>query len=138
MAGGTDRLVRTKIVIGSLKGNLHGLGKDMVATALKSAGFEVVDLGVDVSPSVFVDSAVKENAQVIAVSISIGETAPFLKEIVETLRQRSLRDKIRIVIGGSGVSENTREDYEVDAYAVDASDCVKKVEALTAKTRQGE
>jgi 5-methyltetrahydrofolate--homocysteine methyltransferase len=135
MADQTDELMKPKIVIGSLKGNIHGLGKDMVATALKSAGFEVVDLGVDVPPSVFVDAAVKEKARVIAVSISIEETTPFLKEIIDALKRRNLHDKIGIVIGGSAASEKTLEEYAVDAYAKDAWDCVKKVEALIAKTR---
>lgn len=125
--------MKAKIVIGTLKGNIQGLGKDIVAATLKSAGFEVVDLGVNVSPSAFVDAAVKEKAEVIAVSISMEETVPFLKEITEVLQRRNLRDKIKIVIGGNVVSEKTREEYGVDAYAKDAWDCVKKVEALLAK-----
>lgn len=125
--------MKAKIVIGSLKGNVQGLGKDIVAAALKSAGFEVVDLGVNVSPSAFVDAAVNEKAAVIAVSISTEKTIPFLKEIIEALRRRNLRDKLKIVIGGNAVSEKTREEYSVDAYAKDASDCVKKVDALLAK-----
>ena len=128
--------MKAKIVIGSPRGNSQGLGKDVVAAALKSAGFEVVDLGVNVSSSVFVDVAVKEKAEVIAVSISIEETVPFLKRITDILQRRNLRDKIKIVIGGSAVSEKTREEYGVDAYAKDAWDCVKKVKALIVK--QGE
>lgn len=126
---------KAKIVIGSLKGNIQGLGKDIVATVLKSTGFEVVDLGVNVSPSAFVDAAVKEKAEVIAVSISVEETVPFLKEITEALRRRNLRDKTKIVIGGNAVSEKTRKEYSVDAYAKDAWDCVEKVEALLAKIK---
>lgn len=125
--------MKAKIVIGSLKGNIQGLGKDVVAAALKSAGFEVVDLGMDVSTSAFVDAAVKEKAEVIAVSISMEETVPLLKRITEALRRRNLRDKTKIVIGGNAVSEKTREEYGVDAYAKDAWDCVKKVETLLAK-----
>lgn len=125
--------MKAKIVIGSLKGNIQGLGKDVVAAALKSAGFEVIDLGVNVAPSAFVDAAAKEKAQVIAISISMEETVPFLKEITDILQRRNLRDKMKIVIGGNAVSENTREEYGVDAYAKDASDCVKKVEVLLAK-----
>jgi 5-methyltetrahydrofolate--homocysteine methyltransferase len=125
--------MKAKIVIGTLKGNIQGLGKDVVAATLKSAGFEVVDLGMNVLPSAFADAAVKEKAEVIAVSISMEETVPFLKEITGVLQRRNLRDKIKIVIGGNAVSEKTREEYGVDAYAKDAWDCVKKVEALLAK-----
>jgi len=127
--------MKGKIVIGSLKGNIQGLGKDIVAAALKSAGFEVVDLGVNVAPTAFIDAAVKEKANIIAVSISMGETVLFLKEITDALQKRNLRDKIKIVIGGNAVSEETCEKYAVDAYAKDASDCVKKVEALLAKNQ---
>jgi 5-methyltetrahydrofolate--homocysteine methyltransferase len=127
--------MKAKVVIGSLKGNIQGLGKDVVAATLKSAGFEVVDLGVNVSPSAFVDAAAKERAHVIAISISMAETVPFLKELTDILQRRNLHDNMKIVIGGSAVSEKTREEYGVDAYAKDASDCVKKVEALLAKTK---
>jgi methylmalonyl-CoA mutase cobalamin-binding domain/chain len=124
---------RAKIVIGSLKGNIQGLGKDVVAATLKSAGFKVVDLGVNVAPSAFVDAAVKEKAEVIAVSVSTEKTVPLLEEIVRALKREKLRDKIKIVIGGNAVSEKTREEYGVDAYAKDAWDCANKVEALLAK-----
>jgi 5-methyltetrahydrofolate--homocysteine methyltransferase len=126
---------KAKIVIGSLKGNIYGLGKDMVAAALESAGFEVIDLGVDVSPEEFVDTAEKRGADVIAISISDSETVPFLKTITEILRKRRLRGTVKVVIGGEAVSEKTRTDYGLDAYAKDALDCVKKVEALLTKTR---
>ncbi len=125
-----------KIVIGTLKGSMHNLGKDMVAAALKSAGFTVVDLGVDVSPAMFVGAAVREEAQVIAVSVSAEETVPFLKEITDILRRRNLRDTIQVVIGGSAVSEKTLEQYPVDAYARDAWDCVQKVQTLLAKKQK--
>jgi 5-methyltetrahydrofolate--homocysteine methyltransferase len=126
---------KTRIVIGSLKDNIYGLGKDMVATALESAGFEVIDLGVDVSPEEFVDAAEKRKADVIAISISKSETVPFLKTIAEILRKRRLRDSVKVVIGGSAVSEKTRTDYGFDAYAKDALDCVTKVQALLTKAR---
>jgi methylmalonyl-CoA mutase cobalamin-binding domain/chain len=119
-----------KIVIGSLKGNFYGLGKDIVAATLKSAGLGVVDLGVDVSPEAFADAAVKEKADAIAISISAEETVHFLKTVVEILRKRNLGDVVKVVIGGNAVSEKTRKDYGVDAYAKDALDCVKKIQSL--------
>jgi len=119
-----------KVVIGSLKGNSQGLGKDIVASTLRAAGFQVVDLGVDVSPERYVEAAVQEKAKIIAISISIGETVSFLRDVVNHLRQRNLRNKVRIVIGGQAVSEQTCKEYRVDAYAEDAWDCVKKVKHL--------
>jgi len=125
-----------KVVIGSLKGNIQGLGKDIVAAALRSAGFQVIDLGVNISPEAFVDSAVKEGAQVIAISVSVDETVPFLKDVVELLREKKLRGTVKTVIGGRAVSEGTRKEYGIDAYAKDAWDCVKKVRDLLSRTNK--
>jgi len=119
-----------KVVIGSLKGNIQGLGKDIVAAALRSAGFQVIDLGVDVSPESFVTTAEKEGAQVIAVSISVDETVPFLKDVTGFLHQKNLEGNVKTVIGGRAVSERTCKEYGIDAYAKDAWDCVKKVREL--------
>jgi len=122
--------VMGKIVIGSLKGNIQGLGKDIVAATLRSAGFLVTDLGVNVSPEAFVDSAVQEKAQIIAISVSVNETVPFLKQVVDLLRERKLSSQIKTVIGGRAVSEQTCREYGVDAYAKDAWEAVEKVKGL--------
>jgi len=119
-----------KIVIGSLKGNIQSLGKDIVAATLRAAGFQVVDLGADVSPDAFVDAAVREEARIVAISVTVDETVPFLRDVVNGLRQRKLSGKIKVVIGGPAVSEQTLKEYGIDAYAKDAWDCVKKVRDL--------
>jgi len=122
--------VEGKVVIGSLKGNIQSLGKDIVAATLRAAGFQVMDLGADVPPSTFVDTAVREEAQIIAISVTVDETVPFLRDVVDYLRQRKLTGKVKIVIGGQAVSEQTLKEYGIDAYAKDAWDCVKKVRDL--------
>jgi len=119
-----------KVIIGSLKGNIQSLGKDIVASALRSAGFHVVDLGVNVSPEKFVDSAIKEKAQVIAISVSVNETVPILKNVVDLLSKKKPAGNVKTVIGGRAVSEETCKEYGIDAYAKDAWDCVKKVKDL--------
>ena len=119
-----------KVIIGSLKGSTHSLGKDIVVATLSAAGFQVVDLGVDVSPERFVEAVVREKAQIIGISISVDETVPSLKGVVDRLRQKNLADEVKIVIGGPAVSERTRKTYGVDAYARDAGDCVSKVKLL--------
>jgi 5-methyltetrahydrofolate--homocysteine methyltransferase len=124
--------MKGKIVIGSLKGNIQNLGKDIVVATLRSANLTVVDLGVDVTPEEFVQQAKEDGAKIIAVSVSMEETVPFLKDIVEVLRREKLRDQIKVVIGGNAVSENIRKEYGLDAYAVDARDCLEKVQALLA------
>jgi 5-methyltetrahydrofolate--homocysteine methyltransferase len=126
----TSTKVVGKVVIGSLKGNIQGLGKDIVVATLRAAGLDVVDLGADVSPNTFVDAAVKEKAQIIAISISIEETVSLLIEVVNLIRKKRLCNKIKTVIGGQAVSNETCKEYEIDAYAKDAWDCVKKVRQL--------
>lgn len=122
--------VEGKVVIGLLKGNTQSLGKDIVTATLRAAGFQVVDLGANVPPDSFVDAAVREEARIIGISVAVDETVPFLRDVVDCLRRRKLRDKIKIVIGGQAVSEQTLEEYGIDAYAKDAWDCVKKVRGL--------
>lgn len=122
--------VEGKVVIGLLKGNTQSLGKDIVTAALRAAGFQVVDLGANVPPDSFVDAAVREEARIIGISVAVDETVPFLRDVVDCLRRRKLRDKIKIVVGGQAVSEQTLEEYGIDAYAKDAWDCVKKVRGL--------
>jgi len=125
-----------KIVMGSLKGSIQSMGKDIVTATLRAAGFQVVDLGVDVSPDAFVDAAIREKAQIIAISVSVDDTVPFIKELVSRLQQKNRRDKVRIVIGGRAVSEKIRKEYRVDAYAKDAWDCVRKVRDLLDQLKQ--
>ena len=125
-----EEKVAGKVIIGALKGNKHGLGKDIVVATLRAAGFQVVDLGLDVSPERFVDAVVLQKARVMAISISVSGTVTFLRGVVNNLKQRKLRDKIGIVVVGQAVSEQTCKEYQVDAYAKDAGDCVKKVRRL--------
>jgi len=122
--------VKGKIVIGALKGNVQGLGKDIVTAMLRAAGFQVVDIGVNIPPDVFVGTAVQEDAQIIAISVSMTETVSFLKGVVNQLQQKKLRSKVKILIGGPAVSEQTCEEYGVDAYGKDARDGINKAENL--------
>ncbi|NIO38527.1 hypothetical protein GTO27_12645 [Candidatus Bathyarchaeota archaeon] len=119
-----------KIVMGSLKGNIQSIGKDIVTATLRAAGFQVVDLGVDVSPDAFADAVIQEEPQIVGISVSVDETVPFLEGVVDRLQQQNLRDKVKIVIGGPAVSEKIRKKYGADAYAKDAWDCVKKAKLL--------
>lgn len=123
-------MVKGTIIIGSLRGNIQGLGKDIVAATLQSAGLKVVNLGVDVAPQDFVKAAVRDRAQIIAISVSMEETVPYLKDLIDILKRERLRDKIKVIVGGNAVSEETCRDYELDAYAVDAQDGLQKVKAL--------
>jgi 5-methyltetrahydrofolate--homocysteine methyltransferase len=126
-------VTKASIVIGSLKGNVQGLGKDIVAASLQAAGFRIVDVGVDVDPGTFVKTAIREEAQIIAVSISMKDTIPYLEDLVGMLESTGLRARIKVLIGGNAVSDRTCKEQGVDAYATDAQDAIVKVETLLAK-----
>jgi 5-methyltetrahydrofolate--homocysteine methyltransferase len=122
---------QVRVVIGSLEGNTQSFGKDIVVRALRSAGFKVTDLGVDVPPEIFVETALEKNAGIIAISIHVTETIPHLKDLVSIIHSKKLVGKVKTVIGGQAVSEETRKTYGLDAYAEDALDCVEKVRELS-------
>ena len=109
---------------------IQGLGKDIVAATLQSAGFQVVNLGVDVNPEEFVKAAIREEAQIIAISISMEETIQHLKDVVNIIKRENLQKRIKVIIGGNAVSEKIRKKYGFDAYAKDANEALQKVKAL--------
>ncbi|MCZ2099834.1 MAG: corrinoid protein, partial [Anaerolineae bacterium] len=118
-----------KVAIGTVKGDLHDIGKKLVAMMLEGGGFEIIDLGIDVPPDKFVD-AVRNGAQVVALSALLTTTMPNMKSIVDALRDAGLRDQVRVIIGGAPVSESYAMQIGADGYATDASSAVRKVRQL--------
>ena len=117
-----------KIVIGTVKGDLHDLGKNLVGIMLKGAGFDVIDLGKDVAPERFVETALKEDAKLIGMSALLTTTMPMMKVVIDLLKQNNLKGKIKTVIGGAPITEEYAKEIGADAYAFDASksiECVK-------------
>jgi 5-methyltetrahydrofolate--homocysteine methyltransferase len=119
-----------KIVIGTVKGDLHDLGKNLVGIMLKGAGFEVIDLGKDVSPENFVDTALKENAKVIGMSALLTTTMPSMKKVIDILETKNLKGKIKTIIGGAPITESYAKEIGADSYAYDASISVERVKYL--------
>lgn len=118
-----------RVAIGTVKGDLHDIGKKLVAMMLEGAGFEIMDLGIDVPPEKFVD-AVQRGAQVVALSALLTTTMPNMETTVEAIRQAGLRDQVRIIIGGAPVNETYARQIGADGYAPDASSAVRKVREL--------
>jgi len=118
-----------RIAIGTVKGDLHDLGKNLVAMMLEAAGFEVKDLGVDVSPEGFV-KAVQEGAQVIGMSALLTTTMPNMQNTIAALKTAGLRDKVKVVIGGAPVTEAYASQIGADAFAPDASSATRVVRSL--------
>jgi len=117
------------VAIGTVKGDLHDIGKSLVAMMLEGAGFEIMDLGVDVPPEKFVE-AIRGGAQVIAMSALLTTTMPNMKATVEAVKQAGLRDQSVIVIGGAPVTQAYANEIGADAYAPDASAAVRVTRSL--------
>ena len=113
-----------KIVIGTVKGDLHDLGKNLVGIMLKGAGFEVIDLGKDVSPEKFIETAVDESAQLIGMSALLTTTMPVMQEVVELINEKKLNGRVKTIIGGAPVTKEYAEKIGADAFAFDASNSV--------------
>jgi 5-methyltetrahydrofolate--homocysteine methyltransferase len=120
-----------KVVIGTVKGDLHDIGKNLVGIMLKGAGFEVIDLGADVAAERFVEAAEKEGASVVGLSALLTTTMTGMKDVVELVRDKGLQGKVKIVVGGAPVSEQFARDIGADAYGYDASNAVDIVKSLT-------
>ena len=115
------------VVIGTVKGDLHDIGKNLVAIMLKGAGFEVIDLGNDVAPERFVEAARQEQADVIGMSALLTTTMPVMKQVVDLAKKSGLAARTKIVIGGAPLSAEYAREIGADAYCYDASSAVDYV-----------
>jgi len=119
-----------KVAIGTVKGDLHDIGKNLVAMMLEGAAFEVIDLGTDVSPERFIQ-AVKENgAQIVAMSALLTTTMPNMKNTIEALKEAGLREQVKVMIGGAPVTQSYADQIGADGFAEDASRAVAKAKNL--------
>jgi 5-methyltetrahydrofolate--homocysteine methyltransferase len=118
-----------KVAIGTVKGDLHDIGKSLVAMMLEGAGFEIVDLGVDVTPEKFIE-ALQDGAQIVAMSALLTTTMPNMKVTIEAIEQAGLRDKTIIMVGGAPVTQAYADEIGADGYAPDASAAVRKAREL--------
>ncbi|MBN1202770.1 MAG: corrinoid protein [Anaerolineae bacterium] len=121
-----------RIAIGTVKGDLHDIGKSLVAMMLEGGGFEVVDLGVDVAPEQFIE-ATKNGAQIVAMSALLTTTMPNMKATIEALEAAGLRDQVQVMVGGAPVTQAYADDIGADGYSPDASSAVRKAQALLGK-----
>ena len=119
-----------KVVLGTIEGDLHDIGKNLVAIMLRGAGYEIIDLGNDVSPQRFVDAAIEHGATVIGMSALLTTTMAKMRDVVELVERRELTGKVRTIAGGAPVSEDFVREIGADAYGFDAANAVEQVAAL--------
>ena len=114
-----------KAVIGTIKGDLHDIGKNLVIMMLKGAGFEVIDIGVDVEPDAFIAKAEETEADIICISALLTTTMPDMKAVVDALNERGLRDKYIVMVGGAPVNDTFAKQIGADYYTPDAASCAE-------------
>ncbi len=119
-----------RVVIGTVRGDLHDIGKNLVGIMLKGAGFDVIDLGRDVAPEEMVRAAKEQDAAVIGMSALLTTTMPAMGEVVQLLKQEKLDGKIKTIVGGAPVSKDFAHGIGADAYGFDAANAVDRVRQL--------
>jgi len=119
-----------KVAIGTVKGDLHDIGKNLVMLMLEGAGFEIQDLGVDVAPEKFVEAISTSDANIVALSALLTTTMPNMKTTIDCIQQAGLRHKVKIIIGGAPVTQTYANEIGADGFAADASAAPGVVQSL--------
>lgn len=114
-----------RIVMGTVQGDMHDLGKNIVVAFLKTVGFEIMDVGIDASPSKLIDAAKEFDADIIGASALLTTTMPYQKALIEHLEARNLRDKFKVIVGGGPVNQEWADEIGADGYANDAAEAAK-------------
>ena len=121
-----------KVVIGTVKGDLHDIGKNLVASMLEGSGFDVIDLGIDVAPEKFVAAVSEQHPQVVCMSALLTVTMPSMKATIDALKAAGLRNKVKVLIGGAPVTMQYANEIGADSYSDNASAAVALVRTLLA------
>lgn len=120
----------TRIVIGTVKGDLHDIGKNIVASMLEGGGFEVIDLGADVAPEKFVAAVEERKPQVVCMSALLTVTMPSMRTTIDALKNAGLRERVKVLIGGAPVTKEYAREIGADGYSDNASGAVGLVRSL--------
>jgi 5-methyltetrahydrofolate--homocysteine methyltransferase len=125
-----DITSKGKVLIGTVKGDLHDIGKNLVSMMMEGAGFSITDLGVDVSPEKFAEKAQEIAPDIVAMSALLSTTMPAMPRTIEALQQAGIRDKVKVMIGGAPVTQRYALEIKADAYAPDAGSAVVEAKKL--------
>ena len=125
-----------KVIIGTAKGDLHDIGKNLVAMMLRGGGFEVIDLGIDVSPEKFLKATQEHQPDIVGISALLTTTMISMADIVTALEKAELRDKVKIMIGGAPVTQGFADEIGAEGYAPDAASAVDKTRELMKNLRR--
>jgi 5-methyltetrahydrofolate--homocysteine methyltransferase len=125
-----DMVSAGKVVIGTVQGDLHDIGKNLVAMMFESAGFEVIDLGVDVSPENFVEAVSSNNANFIALSALLTTTMDTMRRTINIIEEKGLKGKVKVLVGGAPVNQAFADEIGADGYAADAGSASKLAKSM--------
>jgi 5-methyltetrahydrofolate--homocysteine methyltransferase len=126
----TDRRDGGKILIGTVRGDMHDIGKNMVATMLRGVGFSVADLGINIAADVFINKVIDEQPQILALSALLTTTMPEMGKVIGALSQAGIRESVKVIVGGAPVNQNFAKDIGADGYAKDAAEAIDLVRSL--------
>jgi len=110
-----------RVALGTVKGDLHDIGKNLVGIMIEGAGFEIIDLGVDVSPEAFMDAVKNQGAQIVGLSALLTTTMPSMKTTIEAFEEAGLRDQVKIIVGGAPLTQRYADEIGADGYGRDAA-----------------
>ncbi|RLC02826.1 MAG: cobalamin-binding protein [Deltaproteobacteria bacterium] len=119
-----------KVIIGTVEGDLHDIGKNLVAMLLQGAGFKVIDIGTNISPQAFVDAVKEHQPQIIGMSALLTTTMPKMEETIKALKEAGIRDQVKIMAGGAPVTQDFVDKIGADAYGANAAAASEKAKAL--------
>ena len=125
-----DTSSKGKVIIGTVKGDLHDIGKNLVSMMIEGAGFTVTDLGVDVSPEKFVQKAQEVEPDIVAISALLSTTMPAMPQTIEALQKAGIRDKVKVINGGAPVTAKYAQEIKADSYGADAGSAVTEAKKI--------
>jgi len=132
-----DKVIRKGIIlIGTVAGDIHNIGKDLVTTWLSTQGFEVVDIGVDCPVDKFIDRALEENADIIGASCLLTMTAPELKKLIERMKERGMRERFKVLVGGAAIDGAWAKEIGADGFAEDMREAAEVALSLLAERKE--
>jgi 5-methyltetrahydrofolate--homocysteine methyltransferase len=119
-----------RVVLGTVQGDLHDIGKNLVGMLLEGAGFEVIDLGIDTPKELFIKATREKNPQLLALSALLTTTMPRMKEVIDILKREGLREQVKVIIGGAPVTQQYADEIGADGYAPDAASAASKARGI--------
>jgi len=129
---GTEGISYGTVVVGTVKGDLHDIGKNLVASMFEGAGFEVYNLGIDISADKFVSAVEEHNADIVCLSALLTTTMPYMQTVIDAFNEKGLRDRVKIMVGGAPLSAEYAAQIGADAYTRDAGEAVRVAKQLMA------